>query len=236
MTTPSPPLPNEAASRTPEGALLNQVSTTPQATTTDGVQATPPATPTPDPAATPEPKPAEGKSLLNDGKPAPSQAPDKYETFKVPDGFELDPKVSEEAGALFKAANLPQESAQKFVDFYVSKLNAVAQAPFEAWKTMQEGWATQVKADPDIGGKLDQVRETVSRALDSLGDAKLAADFREAMDITGVGNHPAFVKAFYRFAQKVTEGTRVPGGGPVQVTQPGQGRPSVASALFPNLK
>lgn len=164
----------------------------------------------------------------------PAGAPEAYKDFTVPEGFELDKTMAKEAGDLFKTMNLDQSQAQKLVDFYASKSQEAAQAPYKLWHDTQEAWRNEVKADPEIGGKLDQVKSTISKAIDGLGDAKLAAGFREAMDFTGAGNNPAFIRAFYRLAQKVTEGTNVPAGGPAQVTPPGQ-RPSAAEALYPNL-
>lgn len=191
------------------------------------------------PEAKPEAKP---ESLLNDGakkpedekKPEAKGAPDKYE-FKLPEGYELDPKVSEEASTIFKELGLPQEAAQKLVDFYTAKASEAAQAPYDLWQKTQEDWVTSIKADPEIGGKLDQVKQVTSKAIDSLGP-KLAGEFREAMNFTGAGNNPAFVRAFYEFAKQLTEGTSVTGGKPSAAGQ-SSGAPAQmgAHALYPKL-
>jgi len=55
------------------------------------------------------------------------------------------------------------------------------------------------------------------------------------MDSTGAGDNPAFIKAFYKLAQRVTEGSYVQGRGPAEVTAPGGRRPSPAQAMYPNL-
>lgn len=206
------------------------------------------AKPTPAPIST-EPAPApvveakaepkvevKAESLLNKDAKAASGAPEKYEAFKLPEGVTLDPKVNEEATALFKANGLSQAQAQSLIDFHVAKAQAAAQRPYDAYAEMRQGWQTEVKADKEIGGILPQVKETVSRALDSLGDPKLATDFRAAMDLTGAGDHPAFIKAFYKLAQRVTEGTAVRGAGPAAVGQrsPNAGPISAAKALYPN--
>lgn len=181
------------------------------------------------------------KSLLNQDAPKPDAAtgaPEKYEAFTVPDGFTLDEAVATEAGTLFKGMNLSQADGQKLVDFYAAKTVEAAQAPFKAWKDTQEAWTADIKADPELGPKLDVVRATVAKAIDGLGDPKLASDFREAMDYTGAGNNPAFIKAFYRLSQKLTEGTHVAGRGPSPHGQTPTGqnaRPSLAAAIYPNL-
>ncbi len=180
----------------------------------------------------------DGKSLLNqDGKAEPKAgAPEAYADFTVPEGFTLDEAVATEAGALFKGMNLTQPQAQSLVDFYVSKTAAAAQAPYDAYASMREGWRSEIKADPVIGGKLDQVKADVARAIDGLGDAKLATDFRAAMDLTGAGDHPAFIRAFHKLAQKVIEGGHVSGRGPAPVQSPTGSARSAAHALYPDLK
>lgn len=231
----APPPANSPQARSPDGTIKSAPTA---ADPTANAAPAPPA-----PGDTPPAKP-DGTSVLNseakpgDAKPAdaPAGAPEKYEAWTVPDGFTLDEKVSTEANELFKSLNLDQASGQKLVDFYAAKAEEAAKAPYQLWEQTQEDWVKTIKADPEIGGKLDQVKTTVAKAIDGLGDPKLAADFRAALDFTGAGNNPAFVKAFYRLAQKVTEGTVVSGRGPVEVKNP-TGRPaSAAAAMYPHLK
>lgn len=227
---PDQPLPNAPEARTPEGEIRNAST----------LLTEPKAALEPKLAEGDKPKADEGKTLLTEKTGDKSEltagAPDKYTDFTVPEGFTLDPAVATEFGGIAKELNLTQANAQRLIDFHVAKTTESANAPYEAYKAMKDDWAAKVRADPDIGGKLDQVKTVVARAIDGLGDAKLAVDFREVMDLTGVGNHPAFVKAFYKLAQKVSEGTRVPGGGPAKVLEPGAARPSIAGAMYPTLK
>lgn len=178
-------------------------------------------------------------SLLNEKDPneAKPGAPEKYEDFKVPDGYTLDSDVGKAATEIFKNLGLPQEGAQQLVDFYVKQTQEAAEAPFKLWQDTQKAWVDEIKADPDLGGKLPEVKATISKALDGLGDPKLAAAFREAMDFTGAGNHPAFIRAFYKLSQRLTEGTHVAGKGPASAgqSQKGQAKPAPANALYPDL-
>lgn len=156
----------------------------------------------------------------------------------MPEGQTLDTAVATEFSSLAKSMNLTQAQAQSLVDFYVSKTQETFNQPFEAYKRIQEGWVNEVKNHPEIKGKLDQVKATIGSALDGLGDATLATDFRKAMDMTGAGNHPAFVRVLYKLAQAVTEGTAVTGEGPSphgQTTRGAAARPSAAQALYPDL-
>jgi hypothetical protein len=135
----------------------------------------------------------------------------------------------------FKEMGLSQTEGQKLMDLYMKEVVESETAPYRVWQETQEKWRTEIRNDPDIGGKLDRVRETVSRAIDGLGDPKLAKEFREAMDFTGAGNNPAFIRAFYKLASLVTEGKAAPAGGPSPAARPQGGRPSVATAMYPNL-
>jgi hypothetical protein len=161
--------------------------------------------------------------------------PEKYE-FKLPEGFELDETVASEVNVLFKDLGLNQANAQRLIDFYTAKSTEAAEQPYKAWVDTQKAWVDEIKSDKDLGGKLPEVKSTISRAIDGLGDPKLANDFRQAMDITGAGNNPAFIRAFFKLAQQVTEGRYVSGRGPSAAGQPGAQPPRTAGeALYPNL-
>lgn len=182
-----------------------------------------------------ESKTPDKPSLLNEpAKEEPKAAagaPEKYEDFKLPEGFELDADRAGEATAVFKELGLPQEGAQRLIDLYSKNIQEAIDAPFKLWNETQERWVNEVKADPEIGGKLDLVRQTISKAVDGLGDPNLANAFRSAMDATGAGNNPAFIRAFYKMAQRLTEGTHVSG----QPAKSSSTPPSAAKALFPDL-
>jgi hypothetical protein len=218
----------EGVSRTPTGDIANQASTTGEGTT--------PQTST-TPTETPSLANQSGESLANQ-KPADTDggAPVEYAQFTVPDGYELDADVAKEASGIFKTMGLNQAQAQQLVDFYTAKTTESANEPYEAWNAMQEKWVKEVKADPQIGPRLNEVKTTISRAIDGLNDPKLAREFREAMDYTGAGNNPAFIRAFWKLAQMVTEGGHVAGSGPSPQGQKRAGEvPSAARAMYPNL-
>src|SRR5262249_32010915 len=88
-----------------------------------------------------------------------------------------------------------------------------------------------VGSNGNFGPDSELVR-TVNQALDGLQNPKLVSDFKDAMELTGAGDNPAFVKVLYALASKVTEGTTYPTGG---VPTAAQKRPSAAAAVFPNL-
>lgn len=204
--------------------------------------------------STPTTTQEQGSTLLNQTEPAPpepaeegekpaelAKAPESYEDFKVPQGFEIDGDLKTEVTGLFKGMNLSQDQAQSLIDFYVKQTESAFQAPFDAYKSMTDGWRTEAMDHPDLKGKLgpgQAVNVAIGKLLSALPDQKLASDFRSLMDLTGAGNHPAFIRAVYHWAQKLSEGSHVTGNGPSALGQSPGGttsRPSAAQAIFPGL-
>lgn len=216
----------DQSQQTPAPPVTNPPVTTPNST---DQTTTPP----------PESKPiaAEGSLVTEGTKDAivakPEGAPEKYEAFTLPEGYEANEPVLTEATGLFKEIGLSQAQAQKLVDFY-SKVSAdAADAGVKLWQDTQTAWREEVKADPVIGGqKLGPVMATIKKAINTIGDAKLISEFHEAMNITGAGNNPAFIRAFHSLAQKLVEG------GPVSGKPESSQKPpaTAGAALYPNLK
>ena len=106
---------------------------------------------------------------------------------------------------------------------------------------MTAKWKTDAESHPDLRGKLGAGKEVnvrIGALLNSLPDQQLASDFRELMDITGAGNHPAFIRAIDHWAKQLSEGTHVSGKGPSPggQSEPGKASPSAAAAIWPGLK
>lgn len=249
------PLANDEAARSTTGEILDvrpeptKAATTETTSTTATDQTT--STTSNDTASKPTTEakpPAEGETLLTDKKSDDkakdaTKAPEAYTEFKAPEGTTLDPKAIEAATPIFKELGLTQEAAQKLVNLQAAREADVAKAPKATYDALRQTWRSEVTADKDISaysvdGKsgIDAVKVDIGRALATL-DPKLASDFRQAMDLTGAGDNPAFVKAFWRLSQSVVEGRPVSGRGPSPLGQkaPGAKPPSAAQALYPNL-
>ncbi|HAS1739594.1 peptidase [Enterobacter hormaechei] len=136
-------------------------------------------------------------------------APEKYE-FKPAEGQELDAAALEQFEPIARELNLTNEQAQKMVDLYGTKIMPMVQKQqAEAWQKQTEGWAETVKADKEIGGdKLTANLSAAQRALEQFGDPEL----KEYLDSTGLGNHPALVKAFIKVGKAMSEDKVVTGG------------------------
>ena len=223
--------------RSPTGQIQDQSPAQPEATKPAATtKATDTNKPPPEPAPAPEPK-AE-KSLLSEKDEKASGAPEKYTDFKTPEGFELDKASLDKALPIFKELGLSQDAAQKMIDFYADLSKADMEATQSRFQETVKSWRDESLNHPDLRGKMDRngpVLTAVAKTIDSLGP-ELAGAFREVMDMTGVGNHPAFIRAFYSLAQKLSEPGHVAGSGPSPFGQGNRARPaSAASALYPNL-
>lgn len=135
-------------------------------------------------------------------------APEKYE-FQAAEGVELDTEALKDFEPVARDLNLTNEQAQKLVDAYPKILAGVQQRQAEAWQAQTEQWAADVKADKEIGGdKLTANLSAAQRALEQFGDPEL----KEYLDSTGLGNHPALVKAFIKVGKAMSEDKVVTGG------------------------
>lgn len=144
--------------------------------------------------------------------------------FKLPEGMTVAKEQMDALTTLATETKTPPEVAQKFLDMHMSLVQAQANASVQNYVDTQNKWGTEVKADPEIGGpKLEATIASCARAIDRLN----VPGFREALDLTGAGNHPAVVKAMNRIGQLMSEDRFKPGGNP-----PAAGPKSAAAVLY----
>lgn len=246
VTTQSPaPLPNDDAARSTTGEILDVRDTKPAKpatpdTSTTTTSTTEPTTPQTKPAI--DVKPA-ATTTDTTKPPATTGAPEKYADFTAPDGYTLDSKLIESAVPILKELGLNQEQAQKLISFQAQQMIDAAKAPQTAYESMRQDWRNTTSNDAEIksyatDGRTgtDAVKVDIGRALATLEPA-LANEFKAAMDLTGAGDHPAFVKAIWKLSQRVVEGKPVSGSGPSKFGQTAPGatdRPSAARSMYPN--
>lgn len=125
----------------------------------------------------------------------------------------------------------PNDRGQKLIDLYHGAVKQAGEANTLAWQKVNETWIGQVKADAEIGGaKFETTKTSIARTIDLLGPDKASA-FRQALDVTGIGNNPAFWHGMAAFAKLLTEGGHVAG------SPAGSGRADMKPAdFFPNSK
>lgn len=230
-------------------APLFQAPDTPNTSPAPG--STPQTSTTPPSGETAPPKPAEGAPpSLASGTPAaeapkaeaeapkpgeapkPEAAPAALDIAKLqlPEGLKADDPLIAQFGTILSDEKLaPQERAQQLINMHTSAVQKAADAPSEYWKGVREGWVNEVKADPQIGGsKLEPTLQGISKMIDTLGPAE-SKGFREALDMSGIGDNPAVIRALASWSKLLVEGGHING------TPPGQAQAvDLAKTFFPN--
>lgn len=230
------PLMNDDAARSTTGEILDQSTPLTETKTETTPQST---------DSKPEPTDGKTQEVAPETKPETKpEAPAAYADFKAPEGYQIDPEVLKEALPVFKDLGLTQDQAQKLVDIQIQRDLAIAKARDDTYSALRSEWQGKVKSDPELAkaatdGKvgLDAVKLDIGRAIAVLPPA-LQTDFRDAMNLTGAGDHPAFVKAMWQLSKLIGPGTAVKGNGPSPHGQANPDKPaavSAAKALYPNL-
>lgn len=205
--------PGEAAT-TPAAGV---VTTTPAA----GDGAVTPAAPA-DPTATTTKKPGEQKPVV----------PDKYDLklpddLKAPEGVDVNAYL-ERTAATARALGLSNENANALLKHDIETTSKYAEGVQAQHVQNVNAWAGQVKADKEVGGEaFASNAELAKRVIGRFGtDA-----FKDALNKTGLGNHPELVRFVIRIGKTMSEDQLVvPGstGGPASK--------DAASVMFPDMK
>lgn len=184
------------------------------------------------PAEVPKPE-AKPDTLLSEAPP-PVEAPIVYEPFKAPEGVTFDNESIGKFSELMGAAHVPQEAAQKVLDLYTNEIARITDVQKDIWNKTNEDWKSAIKADPEIGGNRLQTVLQTSRGLIERygGSAEEKAAVRQALALTGAGNHPEVVRLFYRIGKALGEGSPVPAPTPKEAIAP----KSRATARYGDMK
>lgn len=158
---------------------------------------------------------------------AKAAVPEKYE-FKAPDGVTFDPAQIEAFTPIAKELGLTNAQAQRLVDFHATTIASATAAQAAVVSAQTAEWLGQTKADKDFGGlKFGENTAVAVKALDKFGTPAL----REALDKSGMGNHPEVFRLLWNIGKTMSEDTFSSGNGG------GGGAPrTAASILFPDLK
>ncbi len=186
--------------------------------------ATPPAETTEAaPEVAPEATPAQTPT---DSKPdeAVVGAPEKYETFNLPEGMSVEDSTLESFIPLAKELNLDQGQAQKLVDYEAGRVQDLIDSQEQVWGDLRQEWRTAVKSDSEIGGPAFEESLAAGKTfLSKFGTPELM----EALNSTGMGDHPEFIRAFARAGKAMKEDALSVGG-------PGEHKRSPEEILYPN--
>lgn len=170
-------------------------------TATDDTAAAPqePVQPEVTPAATGGDPAQPTPQAAADEKPA-SKTPEPidYDSLTVPEEVEVDAEVFGEFKAFATERNLSKEDAQHLADLSIKM--AVKQQ--ELVRQERAAWVEAAKTDPEFGGeKFAENLAIAKKARDAFGSPELKA----VLDVSGIGNHPAVIRAFYRIGKQIAE-------------------------------
>lgn len=137
-----------------------QEPTAPAPAEANPTQTTPPAQPA-QTEDTPVIQPAGGEEKKDEGdapliepkkdEPAkPEGAPESYEAFTVPEGFQMDEGRMTEASTLFKELNLTQAQAQKAIDVYCKLAKDQETAQANQLMDARKEWRSSIRSREDF--------------------------------------------------------------------------------------
>lgn len=124
--------------------------------------------------------------------------------FKTPEGMQLDDAAASEWAVAARELGLDQSAAQKAVDIVANMVRRQQ----ESQSRLVASWAEQSQGDTEIGG--DRLQENLGvarKALEMFGTPEL----RDVLNMTGLGNHPEIIRAFYRAGKAISEDAFVSG-------------------------
>jgi hypothetical protein len=153
----------------------------------------------------------------------------EYEITGLPDGVTIDKEALEAATPVFKELGLSNEGASKVAGIYAEKVLPIVAAKFKTDLEQQvvdqrAEWQgdtlAAIKGETELktatGDKIDfggaavkQVQQMAAKAIDRIAPE----GFREFLDETGLGQHPAMVAFAFRVGQLTAEDESFGGGG-----------------------
>jgi hypothetical protein len=193
-------------------------------------------------------QPAEAAAEVPPPAPAEPLPLPSFEPFVLPDGVSLDAeRQTQFTNTLAEAENrvaanpaelhkVMQEMGQKMLDLYLEEgknlettlrtqleptiRDETTQANQKTWIDMRQGWVSELKADPELGGgRMDATMQRAGSVLDLYG-SEVGADrlgsLRDALTLTGAGDHPEIWRFVNWVAGRSVENTRMLAAPPAQ--------------------
>jgi len=173
--------------------------------------------------------PADGTPKPGDEKPADVKpdtqklpaAPEKYETFKVPDGVKFEGEAVEKFSALSKELGLTQEAAQKLVDFQANATKVAQEQQKADFDAMKKTWAEDTRKA--LGADAEKQLGFAAQAREKFATPEL----KTLLEDSGFTNHPEIAKLFISIGKAISEDGFVSG-------KPADGPKDPAKVMYPN--
>ena len=159
--------------------------------------------------------PATANDAPAEAEAAASPKPADY-ALTVPAGMDPDEPLFGAFKEIAAKHGLSLAAAQDIVDMVAPRISEALTQPYQLWKKTQDAWQAEAKTDPEFGGaEFARNMASIAKVLDQYGDPKL----RDALNVTGAGNHPAIIRSFWRIAQILTEPSHVAAAKPAAVSK-----------------
>lgn len=125
-------------------------------------------------------------------------APEKYEPFKLPEGFVLEGEEFEKVSSMLKGMNLSQSHAQELVDYFIRRMTDEKAAGLNALAARRKEWRAAIRQRPDFANE----RGLVQRGMRAVLTDK---DEKELFEDSWMSDHPALWKVFAKVGRLVGE-------------------------------
>lgn len=123
--------------------------------------------------------------------------------WSLPEGVTLeDAKIGEFNKTLAEfetTSKVPHDEMKKFgqqmVERHIQELQRHNDSLIQAWNKQKNDWKDSFLKSPEFANRTDTVLNSAIDAINVYGgDTKQQQEFRELMESTGVGNHPAMIR------------------------------------------
>lgn len=145
----------------------------------------------------------------------------------APEGFQIDPGLGTELITLINQSRNDPKALVNSLLALQAKANAqTTEQDAKQWDTVLADWTKATEADPEIGGaKYAANKAAVTTVVAKFGGPKM----QEALELTGMGSHPEFMRFVSKIAPFLAEAAPVTPGMPTPAA-----KKATSTNLYPN--
>ncbi len=131
-----------------------------------------------------------------------SVEPPKYE-LKLPEGVQVDEAkfgdFTKMLGDFETTAKVPHDEVsklgQQMLERHVAEMQRYTESLTQAWEKQSNDWKDSFLKSPEFANRTDTVLNSAIDAINIYGgDVKQQKEFRELMESSKIGNHPAMIR------------------------------------------
>lgn len=138
-------------------------------------------------------------------KPESPKVPEKYEFILKDDkgeALQVDDSIVKAFTPVLKKHGVSQEVASELAGVLMGVLGGQDTMITEAFTSQRDSWGASAKTDKEYGGAAFEVNlKTAQKAIAKFG----SDEFKTLLDETGLGNHPEFLRLFWKLGKTISE-------------------------------